>query len=100
MKRYEWINTDYIMVKINRYLRNHAFELVEPDPSRGLCYREGTLWLMDLSGDIVLEEVDLSEFSEGFNLLKSKEPFGFEDFIANVCDGLLIKTGHDSWLSD
>jgi hypothetical protein len=94
MKRYEWLNTDYILARINERLRELSFELVEPDPSRAICYEVGTLWLIDLSGEIVLEGVDISEFGAGFNLLKSGELFGFEDFVANTCDVLLLKLGY------
>ena len=95
MNKYEWLNTDYIMAVVNLNLYSYGFKLAEPDPDRGICYVEGTLWLIDEFGDIALEDVDISEFGEGFNLLKLKEPFGFEAFVANVCDGLLIKTGYD-----
>ena len=100
MKTYECLNTDYILAKVNWPLSNYAYELIEPDSARGICYEEGTFWLIDLYGEIVLEGIDLAEFAEWFNLFKSGEFCGFEDFIANMCDGLLIKVGHDFESSD
>ena len=69
--KYPWLNTDYILAKINERLHDLSFQLIEPDESRGICYEAGTLCLIDLSGEIVLKDVDISEFSEGFNLFKS-----------------------------
>lgn len=100
MEKYEWLNTDYILAKVNWHMSNHAYELIKPDPARGICYEEGTFWLIDLFGMVVLQGVDLSEFSEGFNPLKSDDPSEFEDFIANTCKGLLIKVRHDFESSD
>ena len=100
MKKYEWFNTDYILAKVNWHLSNHAYELIKPNRANGIPYEEGTFWLIDLHGEIVLKDIDLAEFAEGFNLFKSGELFGFEDFIANTCDGILIKVGHDFESSD
>ncbi|MDG5469658.1 hypothetical protein P9J64_15150 [Deltaproteobacteria bacterium IMCC39524] len=100
MQRQEWLNIDYILERVNWHLSNHAYELIKPYRGKGICYKEGTFWLVDLFGDIILEDVDLSEFGEGYNLLKTAESHEFEEFIANVCDGLLIKAGHDFESSD
>ena len=59
-----------------------------------------SFWLIDMAGEIVLRDFDISEFSEGFNLLKSGEPGGFEDFIGNTCDSLLLKVYPDFFTDD
>ncbi len=94
MKTYEWLNIEYILAKINERLSAVSVQLIEPYPTRELSYEEGTFWLIDLSGKIILKDLDLSEFSEGFNLLKSGELFEFEDFVTNACFGLFLKLGY------
>ena len=100
MTKNKGINTDYFLTQINWHLGNHAYKLVKPDSTKGVPYEEGSLWMMDFFGNIVLENVDLAEFTDGFNLLKSGELRGFEDFVAHVFDRLLVKVGHDVESSD
>lgn len=95
MKKFEWLNIDYVLARVNWHLCNHAYRLIEPDQARGICYEEGKFLLIDLFGEIVLEDVDLAEFAEGFNMFKPKESFEFAEFIAKVCEGLLIRLGND-----
>ena len=94
MKKYECLNIDCILKAINARLVEDGFMLIKPVLANGACCDPGTFWLVDTAGDVVFDDFDLAEFSEGFNLLKSGELFGFEDFIANTCDGLLLKLGY------
>ena len=100
MTKNKGINTDYFLTQINWHLGNHALKLVKPDSTRGIPCEEGTFLLMDIFGEIVLKNVDLAEFTDGFNLLKSGELRGFEDFVAHVFDCLLIKIDYDVESSD
>ena len=103
MKKYEWLNIDCILKAINTHLVDDGFMLIKPVLSgEGSC-DPGMFWLVDMAGDVVVNDFDLAEFSGGYNLLKTKYDRGsdrdndwdFELFVANTRDGLLLKVNPD-----
>jgi hypothetical protein len=83
-----------VIEKANDCLKDHGFLLIIPD-----CvdqeYAEGLLCLAGISGCMVLHNIDVFEHTEGYDLLKPDAPFGFNAYIANLCDALLIEAGLD-----
>ncbi len=95
MQKYEWLNINCILKEVNAHMVEHGFMLIKAGlASETTCDAE-SFWLIDMAGEIILKNVDLAEFSEGYNLLKSQETGGVETFIANTCDGLLLKVYPD-----
>jgi len=82
-----------IIKTVNSKILDDGFVLVRPDQCYGGAYDDWLLWLVNTAGKIVLKSVDLSQYSEGINLLDFEGPYGFDFIIANICDGLLIDAG-------
>lgn len=82
---------NFILKAVNAHMVEHGFLLIKAGlASETVCDAE-SFCLIDMAGEVILKDLDLAEFSEGYNILKSQELWGFEDFIANTCDGLLLK---------
>lgn len=84
-----------IIEKVNHRIKDDGFWLINPPSAELGPDGDGLLWLVDQTGRVVLQNIDVFEHSEGFDLVKSDVLWGFNDYIANLCDTLLIMAGVD-----
>ncbi len=83
-----------IMENVNHHIREDGFLLIDPAfGEQGLD--DGTLWLANQSGKIVVRDIDIFEHAVGYDLLKPDALFGFNAYVANLRDALLIEAGVD-----
>ena len=81
-----------IIKQANQVMFPYGFWLHAPREKQ-MSYEEGEIWLMDMYGVVILRNIDVFKYTEGFDLLNEDVTFGFNDCVANLCDILLIMAG-------
>lgn len=82
-----------IIKKVNHVIKDQGFLLIDPPSAMQESGTEKLLWVANQSGEIIAQDVNILDLADGFNLLKDDASFGFNDYVANLCDAVLIKAG-------